>query len=102
VAFDMLSDKRDLARLAAAMRYAYETTRQPEIQVVTNGWFLGRNDDAVRAIGRPTRANRIKTGPVARLLDGGPLPQGILMPSLLGSERRMQEVFADERRCAAG
>jgi len=98
VAFDMLSDERDLARLAEGMRYAYEMTRQPEVQATTNGWFLGRNDDAVRAIGQPTRANRLKTGAVAGLLDGGTLARRLLMPALLGSERQLAEVFGDDRK----
>jgi 5-(hydroxymethyl)furfural/furfural oxidase len=97
IAFDMLSDERDLARLVEAMRYAYRMTRQPEVAATTNGWFLGRNDDAVRAIGQPTQANRLKTGIVARALDAGEWPRRMLMGPLLGGGRRLEEVFAEER-----
>ena len=91
----MLSDERDLVRLTHAMRYAYWMIQQPEITAQTNHWFLGRNDDAVRAIGQPTRENRIKTGLIAEILDYGPARK-LLAPRILGSDRRLAAVFANE------
>jgi 5-(hydroxymethyl)furfural/furfural oxidase len=95
IAFNMLSDERDLVRLTHAMRYAYWMIQQPEITAQTNHWFLGRNDDAVRAIGQPTRENRIKTGLIAEILDCGPARK-LLAPRILGSDRRLAAVFANE------
>jgi len=97
VAFNMLSDERDLVRLVDGMRLAHRMARAAPVRACTNEWFLGKNDDEVRAIGVPTRLNRLKTGLAARLLDCGPSIRRGFMRLAITDSLDLDRTFADDR-----
>ena len=70
VDFNLLSDHRDLARLAIAIRRFAPLFAWPEVQAVVSDPFPASYSDKVRQIGAITTKNKILTGVLAKLLDG--------------------------------
>lgn len=74
VAFNLLSDHRDLERIMDGVRRAALWHLTPELRAVTTDPFPASYSDKVRQVGLINRKNRILTDVMARLLDG---PQGL-------------------------
>ena len=70
VDFNLLSDHRDLARLAIAIRRFAPLFAWPEVRAVTSDPFPASYSDKVRQIGAITSKNKILTNVLAKLLDG--------------------------------
>jgi len=70
VDFNLLSDHRDLERLASAIRRFAPLFAWPEVQAVVSDPFPASYSDKVREIGAITTKNKILTNVLAKLLDG--------------------------------
>jgi 5-(hydroxymethyl)furfural/furfural oxidase len=71
VEFKLLSDERDLARLAAGVVLARELYRHPAVQAVVNDVFPSSYTERVRNLNRYSTMNRLRAS-VASLLLAGP------------------------------
>jgi 5-(hydroxymethyl)furfural/furfural oxidase len=70
VDFNLLSDHRDLERLASAIRRFAPLFAWPEVRAVVSDPFPASYSDKVREIGAITTKNKILTNVLAKLLDG--------------------------------
>jgi 5-(hydroxymethyl)furfural/furfural oxidase len=68
--FNLLSDARDLQRMAAGVRLARQIYASPAVRDVTNEIFLTSYSERVRALNRISVANRLRASAAATLMDG--------------------------------
>ena len=100
VAFELLSDRRDLERLMDGMRFMADLMNHPNMQRVACDPFPTSFSERVRRIGAVNAANRIKTDILGAMLDGaGPLRPLLIrtvitlgdgLGSLLGDEAALE------------
>ena len=70
VRFRLLSDRRDLLRLAQGLRLLANVMDHPAVASIRNELFVPAATEFIRRLNRPCAANRIKAACAALLLDG--------------------------------
>ncbi|MBK19898.1 MAG: glucose dehydrogenase [Rhodospirillaceae bacterium] len=105
VAFEMLSDRRDMERLKDAIRRLAALFDDPEMKNIATDPFPSNYSERVRRIGAVTTKNKILTNILGFLMDGprplrraaihGFITQGITLKGLLADEAAMEEWIRD-------
>ncbi|MSQ72916.1 MAG: hypothetical protein EXR27_16730 [Betaproteobacteria bacterium] len=96
VAFNMLADRRDLLRLAAAVRFAAEIYASPGMREVANEVFPSSFSERIRNLNRLSAGNRLRAACGALLMDG---PAGLrrwLIDNVIHQGLSMEALLADE------
>ena len=101
VEFNLLSDKRDLDRLADGIRRLAPLYDDPALQATTTDPFPASYSDKVRQVGEINTKNRILTSIMARLLDGPSPFRRFLIRNLIMEGFTLDGVCNDEEEAEA-
>ena len=101
VAFNLLSDPRDLERLMDGVRRSAAWHLTPEMRAVTTDPFPASYSDKVRQVGLINRKNKWLTGAMARLLDGPQALRSFLIRKLIMEGFTLEGLLADEAQLEA-
>lgn len=101
VEFNLLSDKRDLDRLADGIRRLVPLYDDPALTAVTTDPFPASYSDKVRQVGEINTKNRLLTGIMARLLDGPAPLRRFLIRNLIMEGFTLDGVCNDEEEAEA-
>jgi len=101
VEFNLLSDRRDLERLADGIRRLAPLYDDPAIKSVATDPFPASYSDKVRQVGEINTKNRILTGIMAKLLDGPGLLRRFLIKNLIMEGFTLDGVCNDEDEAEA-
>lgn len=93
VQFKLLSDERDMERMADGVIRAAALHKAPEMQAMTSDTFPAVWGDKVRQVGAINRRNRIYTGLAARLLDGPPALRRYLMTRYVADKYTLADLL---------
>jgi 5-(hydroxymethyl)furfural/furfural oxidase len=109
VEFNLLSDRRDLERLADAIRRLAPLFADPSMQQVTSHPFPAAYSDKVRQVGAINTKNKVLTGIMAGLLDGPEFLRRFLIENFIMEDFTLDGICNDEdeaeafiRRAAVG
>jgi 5-(hydroxymethyl)furfural/furfural oxidase len=96
VEFNLLSDRRDLDRLVDGFRrMAKAAHTHPAVQAATELPFPACWGEKVRQVGAITRSNAIKTGIMAKLLDGPGTLRKYLIERFIMDGYTLEQLIAD-------
>jgi 5-(hydroxymethyl)furfural/furfural oxidase len=101
VEFNLLSDRRDLDRIADGIRRLAPLYDDPAIKNVTTDPFPASYSDKVRQVGEINTKNKILTGIMARLLDGPGFLRRFLIKNLIMEGFTLDGVCNDEEEAEA-
>jgi 5-(hydroxymethyl)furfural/furfural oxidase len=101
VEFNLLSDRRDLERLADGIRRLAPLFNDPAMKGVVSDPFPASYSDKVRQVGAINTKNRILTGIMARLLDGPAPLRTFLIRNLIMEGFTLDGVINDEEEAEA-
>ena len=101
VAFNLLSDPRDLERLMDGVRRSAAWHLTPEMRAVTTDPFPASYSDKVRQVGLINRKNKWLTAAMARLLDGPAPLRSFLIRKLIMEGFTLEGLLADEAQLEA-
>ncbi|HET6183300.1 MAG TPA: GMC family oxidoreductase N-terminal domain-containing protein [Acetobacteraceae bacterium] len=101
VAFNLLSDRRDLERLMEGVRMAAALHATEAMRAVTEYPFPASYSDKVRQVGLNNRKNKLLTDAVAKLLDGPASLRGALIRKLIMEGFTLEGILADEEQLEA-
>jgi 5-(hydroxymethyl)furfural/furfural oxidase len=101
VEFNLLSDRRDLERLADGIRRLAPLFTDPAMQGVVSDPFPASYSDKVRQVGAINTKNRILTGIMARLLDGPAPLRSFLIRNLIMEGFTLDGVLSDDEEAEA-
>ena len=101
VDFNLLSDRRDLDRIADGIRRLSPLYEDPAMQGVMSDPFPASYSDKVRQVGEINTKNRILTGIMAKLLDGPGLLRRYLIEKLIMEGFTLEGVCNDEEEAEA-
>ncbi len=96
VEFNLLSDRRDLERLADGIRRLTPLYNDPAMRNMMSNPFPASYSDKVRQVGEINTKNRILTGVMAKLLDGPGFFRRYLIENLIMEGYTLQDVCNDE------
>jgi len=96
VEFNLLSDRRDLERLADGIRRLTPLYDDPAMRNMMSDPFPASYSDKVRQVGEINTKNRILTGIMAKLLDGPAPFRRYLIENLVMEGYTLQDVCNDE------
>ncbi len=109
VEFNLLSDRRDLERLADAIQRLAPLYADPSMQNVTSHPFPAAYSDKVRQVGAINTKNKMLTGIMAGLLDGPEFLRRFLIENFIMEDFTLDGICNDEdeaeafiRRAAVG
>ena len=101
VEFNLLSDRRDLDRIADGIRRLAPLYDDPAVKNVTTDPFPASYSDKVRQVGEINTKNKILTGIMARLLDGPGFLRRFLIKNLIMEGFTLDGVCNDEEEAEA-
>lgn len=101
VEFNLLSDRRDLERLADGIRRLVPLFNDPALKAVTTDPFPASYSDKARQVGEINTKNKILTGIMARLLDGPAPLRSFLIKNLIMEGFTLDGVCNDEEEAEA-
>ena len=101
VEFNLLSDKRDLDRIADGIRRLTPLYDTPEMRQVMSDPFPASYSDKVRQVGEINTKNRVLTGILAKLLDGPGFLRRMLIQKLIMEGFTQDGVCNDEDEAEA-
>jgi len=101
VAFNLLSDHRDLERLMEGFRRMGRIAIMPEMQAVCSDPFPASYGDKVRQVGAITTKNRILTAVMASLLDGPAPLRSYLIRKFVMEDFTLDGVMSDDEQLEA-
>lgn len=93
VQFKLLSDERDMERMADGVLRAAALHAAPELQAMTSDTFPAVWGDKVRQVGAISRRNRLYTDLAARLLDGPPALRRFLMKRYIADKYTLADLL---------
>ena len=96
VAFDLLSDYRDVARLKQGMLLIARLFEHPSLRANAHDPFPTSYNERIRDLGLVTLKNRVLTGALSALLDGpGPLRR-LLIDRLITEGASLRDIVEDD------
>ena len=101
VAFNLLSDSRDVERLMDGFRRLGAIQRTDALRAVTTDPFPASYSDRVRKIGQVNTKNRLATKVIAGLLDGPGALRSWLIDRFVVEGYRFEEVMRDDDKLEA-
>jgi 5-(hydroxymethyl)furfural/furfural oxidase len=101
VEFNLLSDRRDLERLADGIRRLAPLFKDPAMKGVVSDPFPASYSDKVRQVGTINTKNRVLTSIMARLLDGPGALRRFLLRNLVMEGYTLDGVLNDEEEAEA-
>ena len=101
VEFNLLSDRRDLERIADAIRRLTPLYSDPSMQEMMTDPFPASYSDKVRQVGEINGKNRLLTGIMAALLDGPGFLRRYLIEKLIMEGYTLDGVCNDEEEAEA-
>ena len=101
VQFNLLSDRRDLERIADGIRRLAALYQDPAMQAVTTDYFPASYSEKVRQVGDINTKNRVLTSIMATLLDGPTFLRKYLIKNLVMEGHTMEGVCNDEEEAEA-
>src|SRR5208283_3453902 len=101
VAFNLLSDRRDLERMMDGVRRFGAMHLTPTMQAVTDNPFPASYSDKVRQVGLINTKNKLITDALARLLDGPAALRGYLMRKLIMEGFTLEGLLTDDDQLEA-
>ncbi|MFT5508663.1 MAG: 5-(hydroxymethyl)furfural/furfural oxidase [Hyphomicrobiaceae bacterium] len=101
VDFNLLSDRRDLERIADGIRRLAPLYDDPTLQSVVTDPFPASYSDKVRQVGEINTKNKILTGIMARMLDGPGFFRRFLIKNLIMEGFTLDGVCNDEDEAEA-
>lgn len=101
VAFNLLSDSRDVERLMDGFRRLGAIQQSASLQAVTTDPFPASYSDRVRRIGVVNAKNKLATQVIARLLDGPAPLRSWLIDRYVVEGYRFDEVMRDDDKLEA-
>jgi 5-(hydroxymethyl)furfural/furfural oxidase len=101
VAFNLLSDSRDVERLMAGFRHLGALQQTAVLRSVTTDPFPASYSDRVRKIGVVNAKNKLATRVIAGLLDGPAMLRSWLIDRYVVEGFRFDEVMRDDNRLEA-
>ena len=101
VEFNLLSDQRDLDRLADGVRRMAALHAMPVLQAATSDAFPASYSDKVRQVGEINNKNKFLTGVMAKLLDGPGVLRRFLMDKLIMEGFTLEQLLADDEAMEA-
>ena len=101
VDFNLLSDRRDLERIADGIRRLAPLYDDPAIKSVTTDPFPASYSDKVRQVGEINTKNKILTGIMAKMLDGPGFFRRFLIKNLIMEGFTLDGVCNDEDEAEA-
>lgn len=101
IAFNFLSDPRDLKRLAAGFARAARIATYCAAQRVCGTPFAVRFGDRLRRLNERTRANELTTAALAQLLDAVPALSDFALSNLTGKRLDLAALAADAQALEA-
>jgi 5-(hydroxymethyl)furfural/furfural oxidase len=101
VEFNLLSDRRDLERIADGIRRLSPLYKDPDMQAVLSDPFPASYSDKVRQVGQINTKNKILTGIMATLLDGPGILRRLLIEKLIMEGYTLEGVCNDEDEAEA-
>ena len=101
VDFNLLSDRRDLERIADAMRRLTPLYADPAMQDMMTDPFPASYSDKVRQVGEINTKNKFLTGVMAKLLDGPSFLRRYLLHNLIMEGYTLEGVCNDEEEAEA-
>ncbi|MBB6309931.1 GMC family oxidoreductase [Xanthobacter tagetidis] len=96
VAFNLLSDHRDLVRLMAGFRLMGMIQRSAEMRAVASDPFPASYDKRVRQVGMVNSRNRILMAVLARMLDANPVLRRALIDRFMAGKYRFDRLMEDD------
>jgi 5-(hydroxymethyl)furfural/furfural oxidase len=97
VAFNLLSDPRDMARTLAGVRFVYGILSSPVVQERSYSAFAGAYTSWIRWLSNNTWYNRALTSIGAHVLDSGSLPRETIMSMVMSSQYDLHKIIHDDR-----
>ncbi|MGE3936455.1 MAG: GMC family oxidoreductase [Rhodospirillaceae bacterium] len=97
VHFNMLSDRRDMERLKAAMRMIYGLYARAPLQAAVSQLFPATLTDRVRKVSAINRSNLMKTGLLGAVMDSAPMLRSAAIRNVITPGIRIEDVMADDR-----
>lgn len=101
VEFNLLSDRRDLERLADGIKRIAPLFDDPAVKRVASDPFPASYSDKVRQVGEINAKNKFLTGVMARLLDGPGILRRYLIKNLIMEGFTLDGVVNDEEEAEA-
>ena len=101
VAFNLLSDRRDLERLMDGLRRSAAMHLSPTMQTVTSDPFPASYSDKVRQVGVINRKNKLLTAAIAQLLEGPAALRSYLMRTLIMEGFTLDGLMRDDDQLEA-
>ena len=101
VAFNLLSDRRDLERMMDGVRRVGAMHLTPTMQAVTDNPFPASYSDKVRQVGLINTRNKLLTDALAKLLDGPAALRGYLMRKLIMEGFTLEGLLTDDEQLEA-
>lgn len=101
VDFNLLSDRRDLERVADGIRRLAPLYDDPAMRAMMSDPFPASYSDKVRQVGEINSKNRLLTGVMAKLLDGPGLLRRYLIKNLIMEGYTLDGVCNDEDEAEA-
>lgn len=97
VAFNLLSDSRDIARMIEGIRFGYRTLMTDPVPATTYSVFAGVYTDWIRRLSNRSLPSRIMTATGARLLDTNDTVRDMLMRVVKSREFDIHAMISDDR-----
>ena len=94
--FNLLSDRRDLERLADGLKRLQPLYNDPAMKDAISNPFPASYSDKVRQVGEINTKNKILTGIMAKLLDGPAFLRTLLIEKLIMEGYTIDGVLNDE------
>jgi 5-(hydroxymethyl)furfural/furfural oxidase len=98
VEFNLLSDRRDLARLAAGVAFAGEIYREPELRAAVNEVFPTSFSERVRRLNRLSRGSWLRACVGALSLEGPAALRRYMLFNVISPGERLETLLADVAR----
>ena len=96
VEFNLLSDKRDLDRLADGFRKVAILHNDPSMRAISSDVFPASYSEKVRQVGIVSRKNKLLTELMSKLLDGPATLRKLLIQKFIRDDFTLEEVMNDD------
>jgi 5-(hydroxymethyl)furfural/furfural oxidase len=98
VAFNLMSDPRDLSRTVDAVRFALGVLQTPPARDLAHSIFPGVYGEMIRNLTTQSKVNKLVTDLAAHLLDSGGVARKLVMSLAMKSKLTIEDLASDDRK----